>query len=198
MTVLTELVPEIAALVEENASTAMVRVKQLRAEDMIARGVRGPGRGAQMRARDAVNIFLACILEHRYGVNVVEIVRLYRDLEFNPKSRQMMPLDGLTCWGVRTAGEALENLIDDYATGRIIAWAAGEEIKIKVIIDLRGAAIFIFFDRPKRDVMRGRYACADYAESGYQQTRQPVKRILEVSGKIFEKIAMALGPPPPS
>jgi len=134
---------------------------------MITVGVQGPGRGAQMTARDAANLFLACALDHRYGADVAGTVRQVRDLEFNPKSIRLLPVDGLACWAAPTAGEALETLIDDYRMGRMAAWAAGEKIDIKVMIDLRGSAVFIFLTKPDR--VPYTHAVADYAVSGYSR-----------------------------
>jgi hypothetical protein len=182
-----------AGILGGNAGTVLERGKALRASGQVSKRIKGAGRGARMTSRDAVNLFLACALDHRYGTNPAEAVRQVRELEFDPESIRLIPLGGLTCWGARTAGEALENLIDDYRTGRVAIWAKGEKVEVKVMIDLRGLAVFIYLTKPDRDAIEGKHAVADYTVSGYLQNPLPLKRQMEVDGTIFEKFAKILG-----
>jgi hypothetical protein len=102
-----------AGILGENVGTVLERGKALRASGHVSKRIKGAGRGARMTSRDAINLFLASALDHRYGTDPAEKVQQVRNLEFDSASVRLIPLSGLTCWGARTAGEALENLIDD-------------------------------------------------------------------------------------
>jgi hypothetical protein len=179
-----------AGILGENVGTVLERGKALRASGHVAKGTQGAGHGARMTSRDAVNLLLATALDHRYGTDPADAVRQIRNLEFDPGSARLISLGDLTCWGAPTAGEALENLIDDYQSARVAIWAKGEKIEIRVTIDLRGLAVSIFLARPHRDVMQ--HAIANYAVGGYFQNPVPLKRQMEIDGTIFEKLAKLL------
>jgi hypothetical protein len=180
--------------------TVADRGKALRAADMLTVGVQGPGRGADMTARDAVNLVLANVLDHRRGDDVAAKVQHLRATPILAPmfteagraigdGRRIARFAGVLGFTLaETLGDALDALVRDMQTGAFAKWAGDELYHLTLELVSDGYAQ-IYLDRAHRnEAIIYRY---DYAPT--RNGHEPAMlRTTRVNGWLLEKIAALL------
>jgi hypothetical protein len=176
----------VSSLLDIKSGTVIDRGKELRAEGFIGVGRQGTV-GAQMTSRDATNLMLACVIEHKRGESVAANVKRVRELPGDGESMELPSgfTRGLEFYNAPTAGTAIEALLDDMRSGRIADWSNHEHYTFSVTLESRGDTVFIALTKDKR-----------HALCGFGKRRpQMVERQVTINASLIMRLAEALGPP---
>jgi hypothetical protein len=169
--------------------TVAERAKALSAAGMLSVGKQGPhGLGARMSIRDAVNLTLACMLEHQRNESVAENVKRVRDLRSDGKPSSSPPgfVPDLPFFTADTAGAAIESLWDSAGTGHIIRWANRERLGFNVTVESRGESVVL--DLTHKHIV----AVCEFGE----RRLHSVERETRITFGFIMRLASALGLPP--
>jgi hypothetical protein len=196
-----DLATLLSDILQIKPSLVLDRAKILRAAGLLSKKGHGPRSGARMTDADATNSVLANVLERQRAENFASAVRRVRGLRPDEPLVELPAgfTHGLTFFDARNAGTALDSLLADLRTGRLATWAAGENYKLNVTIESRGASVFFSLRKPQRHELDFRSAVHGYAKPGFRdRSFSGVERNVTVHGDVFQKIAEALDQPRPA
>ena len=189
MMLFADLTKHVASDFEQSVGTVERRAKELRAAGDISTGKQGPGRGAIMTPRDAVNLVIACALDHVYGGSLTLAHKVKSVCELRSFG-EVICRKGfgaeLTFVTAPTAGDMLVNLIVDYANGRI-----PNGCDVRVLINSNGAQVFFTVADERGSAVGGGFGMPDFA---FPQPR--VHSDTRIYGRVFADIAAKLSESP--
>jgi hypothetical protein len=184
MMLFADLTKHVASDFEHSVGTVERRAKELRAAGDISTGKQGPGRGAIMTPRDAVNLIIGCALDHVYGGSLTlswKVREVCKLRSFGEIIRSKGFGVELTFATAPNAGDMLMNLIADYQTGRLPS-----NYDVEIIFNTNGAQVMFSASHERNDLVGG---------FGIPSEAFPKPRVhshTKVFGRVFAEIAAKL------
>jgi hypothetical protein len=195
MMVLPELADVLGAIVNVPAGTLLRQARPLRKAGLLTKGKRGGNEPAAMSSRDAVNLILVSLIDHRYATLFADDVQRVRDLpldkllEFPPG--YAVPLRFASA---RTAGEALDAIVDDM---RCVSWQKfcdGKKTRLTVTCDTAGRTLFISLIAEPEPGSNFTSTQVSFNHQARSACERGIERNVTIPGEVLSRLAAALGP----